>query len=368
MEIDKQYFQCLPKTLLTVEETEKIAKAKKEKFTEFVIALLEIDYCRHKILDIWEEKHNTNKPVTKLAEYYGSSRYTKEELREQINIHLNAAADLEESNAPIYEVIKQILAAQLVGTLYEKIYRSIKPIEELKNKYKDYVIERNKMIAANLALVPGIAAEFANFGISLLDLIQEGNLGLTRAAEKYDPSLGIKFGSYATWWIKQAIRRAVKNNRRDVRVPHHIHDQITKVRNFRTSFKNKNNREPSIIEIEEGTKIKREKIQKSVELSPFPISLETPISIGNKQQTLKDIVEDEASLIRIETDLQREELNKAIISTLDSREAAIIRGRFGLEDEEKKLTKLAAEWGVSKERIRQIETIALEKLKKHYYG
>jgi len=96
--------------------------------------------------------------------------------------------------------------------------------------------------------------------------------------------------------------------------------------------------------------------------------LETPISIGNKQQTLKDIVEDEASLIRIETDLQREELNKAIISTLDSREAAIIRGRFGLEDEEKKLTKLAAEWGVSKERIRQIETIALEKLKKHYYG
>lgn len=366
MEIDKIYFDKLPKTLLTEDEALKLAIEKQNNFKEFTVALLGQSECRKKIYQAWLFRRQRNKPITKLAEDYGASNVTKEELKNTINTNLTAAYTADRAQEPIEKIISLILSAKLSTALYEAVYNASSFEEsiatKLANLYKKYIDSRNLLVTANLRLVPKFAAQFGHLGIAMLDLIQDGNSGLIRAVEKYDPNTGIKISSYASWWIKQAIRRSIKNSKRTIWLPHHIHDNLSRIKNFKSEFVNKFKREPNILEIEMATGIARSKIEKAVEATALPISLETSINTHSKEK-LKDIIEDEDSHKIPDQLIEAKNLRNAIQEVLDPREQDIIKARFALDQTEETRDQLSKRLGLSKERIRQLEVEALMKLK-----
>lgn len=239
----------------------------------------------------------------------------------------------------------------------------------------DLTVQRAKkeLVQANLRLVISIAKKYTGQGLLFMDLVQEGTLGLLKAAEKFDYSKNFKFATYATWWIKQTIMRAIANNSKTIRIPVHMLDKIRKVKKIRTELNLKLGREAKDEEIAEKMKISCEKlrtIQKS-ELKA-PISLETPIT---EDLTIKDYLSDE-SYKSPENKLKEKLLTESmdeLLSFLNQREKSILSCRFGINNEEyMTLEKLGFKMGFSKERIRQIENEALKKLRnnekvKHFH-
>lgn len=369
MEIDKIYFNKLPKKLLTEEQALDLARKKKTTFESFIIALLNEYDCRKKIYEAWLIRKQKNKPVTKLAEDYGASKLSKTEVRDRVNKYIGGAYKLEREKAELSNIIQSIVSAKLSTSLYEAVYNAsilsdtAKPV--IDNLYNDYINYRNQLITANLRLVPKFAAAFSKLGIPMLDLIQDGNSGLIRAVEKYDPDTGIKISGYASWWIKQSIRRAIKNNKRTIWLPHHIHDAISKIKNFKSEFRNKFKREPTIDEIELGTKFTRKKIEAAFNSTVLPISLETNVNSSNSRDKLKDVIEDEKTSKDSERLIEAELLRKIIDKNLDSRQKEIIYARFGLSGPEETLSNLSKRMKLTKERIRQLENEALKILKNY---
>lgn len=369
MEIDKIYFNKLPKKLLTEEQTLELARKKNHTFEAFTIALLGEFECRKKIYEAWLIRKQKGKPVTKLAEDYGASKLTKTQVRDQVNNHIGEAYRLEREKADTSAIIPQLLAAKLSTTLYEAVYNASALNGEAKEKidslYNEYLDYRNQLVTANLRLVPKFAAAFSKLGIPILDLIQDGNAGLIRAVEKYDPDTGIKISGYASWWIKQSIRRAIKNNKRTIWLPHHIHDAMSKIKTFKSEFRNKFKREPTISEIELGTKYTRKKIEAAFSSNVLPISLETTINTTNSREQLKDVIEDEKTSKDAERLIESELLRKIINKVLDDRHREIIYARFGLNGQEETLSDLSKRMKLTKERIRQLENEALKILKNY---
>ena len=223
---------------------------------------------------------------------------------------------------------------------------------------------KKKLIRANLRLVVSIAKKYTGQGVLFLDLVQEGSLGLIRAAERFDYKKGFKFSTYATWWIKQTIVRAIANNSKTIRIPVHMAE---KIRNFKkiSSFLTKQlNREPTIEEISEEMKISPKKVQNIINaMQKDPISLETPIT---ENLTLSDYLEDDNSEFpekRVQKYFLRRDIGK-LLKELNAREQKILVERFGFNGKKPKtLEQLGKETGFSKERIRQIESLAVSKLK-----
>ena len=223
---------------------------------------------------------------------------------------------------------------------------------------------KKKLIRANLRLVVSIAKKYTGQGVLFLDLVQEGSLGLIRAAERFDYKKGFKFSTYATWWIKQTIVRAIANNSKTIRIPVHMAE---KIRNFKkiSSFLTKQlNREPTIEEIAEEMKISPKKVQNIINaMQKDPISLETPIT---ENLTLSDYLEDDNSEFpekRVQKYFLRRDIGK-LLKELNAREQKILIERFGFNGKKPKtLEQLGKETGFSKERIRQIESLAVSKLK-----
>jgi len=239
--------------------------------------------------------------------------------------------------------------------------RSRAELERIRRMGED---ARERMIRQNLRLVVSIARRYRATGMPFLDLIQEGNLGLIRAVEKFDWKRGFKFSTYATWWIRQAVQRGIADRGRVIRLPVHVHDMLLRMRKARGELEGSLGREASVDELAHGSKITAKRVQDLQRLNAAPLSLETPMGEGTTN--LGELVRDPSADEHFEDvfrDLQRSDMMR-VLQTLSERERVILLLRFGMSGEQPMtLEEVGQRFGLTRERIRQLEGKALAKLR-----
>jgi RNA polymerase primary sigma factor len=267
-----------------------------------------------------------------------------------------AASESAPSEDPLKLYVRQIGGGALLTREEER--------ELARRKDEGDELAKKKLIESNLRLVMAITRNYTKASVPLLDLIQEGNLGLIRAVEKFDYKLGFKLSTYATWWIRQAITRALADQGRTIRLPVHVADQVRRLLRARRQLAQKFNREPTIAELAKETQQSEERVRELLELVENPVSLETPI--GDGESLYGDLIEDVNALAPHEQSAQQargRELAGAL-EELNPRMRRVLSLRFGLDGEPPQtLEEVGAQLGITRERVRQLETRALRELR-----
>ncbi len=310
---------------------------------------------------LYEKLDEADIRVEESKEFIGEA--IPEPSEEEINRAINLEADSTVTSDSVQMYLREIGKTPLLTGDQEK--------ELAKRNEKGDMEARNKLIQSNLRLVVSIAKRYVGRSpnLTLLDLIQEGNIGLARAVDKFDYRRGFKFSTYATWWIRQAITRALADQSRTIRIPVHMVETISKFTQVKRRLLQDLGREPLPEEIAAEMGVDVEKIRHIIKISQETISFEAPVGDEDEDSSLGDFIEDEkgqtpaqAAALRLLGDQIKE-----IISDLSPREQKILKMRFGLEDGvTHTLEEVGNEFGVTRERIRQIEFKALEKIRQHH--
>lgn len=299
-------------------------------------------------------------------------------LEEGIDVFDTTEVDVADADKPITELEKELegLSTLEEGYLSDPVRMYLREIGRISLlTYEDEVmlakrVEKNdkrareRLISANLRLVVSIAKKYVNRGLTLLDLIEEGNIGLMRAVEKYDWTRGYKFSTYATWWIRQAITRAIADQARTIRIPVHMVETINKFNRISRRLMQELGREPAPEEVAQEMEIAVEKVREIIKVSQEPASLEAPVG-EEEDSRLGDFIQDaSASPTDQATQALLKDHIREVLGTLSPREAKVLEYRFGLEDgKQRTLEEVGKEFGVTRERIRQIEAKAIRKLR-----
>jgi len=323
---------------------------------EITETLSNLDLTKEQIENIYDVLHNLSiEIVSEEDEDIDSIIQQKKDqdiLKKKLDLSVKSP-----TNDPVRMYLKEIGKVRLLTAAEE--------VQLAKRIEKGDMSAKSRLVEANLRLVVSIAKKYVGRGMLFLDLIQEGNLGLIRAVEKFDYKKGYKFSTYATWWIRQAITRAIADQARTIRIPVHMVETINKLIRVQRQLLQRLGREPTAEEIAEHMDYTPERVREIMKISQEPVSLETPI--GEEEDShLGDFIEDsevEAPSDAASFTMLQDELNK-VLNTLNERERKVIQLRFGLQDgHPRTLEEVGREFGVTRERIRQIESKTLSKLR-----